>query len=179
MHAVLHRVRELGGETLSFAGPKLELPLYLPDNQDSICIAAKRIVDAVRRCDGLVISSAAYHGSISGTIKNVIDYLEELSGDDRKYLDGRAVGLISCAYGPQAIGTCLINLRTIVHSLRGWPTSIGVGINSQTTTFENGRCNDKSTQASIELLSQQLVDFADMQHWLRHRTLETESTALD
>ena len=84
------------------------------------------MVEAVRAADGLIIASPGYHGSISGLVKNALDGLEDLRDDVRPYLDGRAVGLIVRADGPQAGDSTLAALRAIVHALRGWPTPLGV-----------------------------------------------------
>ncbi len=56
------------------------------------------LVEAVRECDGLVLGSPAYHGGLSGLVKNALDYLEDLHDDAPPYLDGRAVGCIVCAH---------------------------------------------------------------------------------
>ncbi len=55
------------------------------------------MVDSIRQCDGLIVATPAYHGTLSGLVKNALDYLEELRDDERPYLDGRAVGCIVCA----------------------------------------------------------------------------------
>jgi FMN reductase len=91
---------------------------------------ARRLVDLMRRCDGMVISTPSYHGGISGLVKNALDYLEDLREDSRPYLDSRAVGCIVCAGGWQGVGVTLTSLRSIVHALRGWPTPLGVGVNT-------------------------------------------------
>lgn len=69
-----------------------------------------------------LIWAAAHHGSVSGLIKNALDYIEDTTKEERVYLEGRTVGCIACAYGWQATGSTLNALRTIVHALRGWPT---------------------------------------------------------
>ena len=53
---------------------------------------------------GVVIATPSYHGGISGLVKNAIDFVEDMRDDERPYLDGRAVGCIVVADGPQAIG---------------------------------------------------------------------------
>jgi len=51
-----------------------------------------------------------------------------------------------------------------VHALRGWPTPLGLAINSTVTTFdESGDTQDASTAAAIDVLAGQLIDFA--QRW--------------
>jgi FMN reductase len=98
---------------------------------------------------------------MSGLVKNAIDYLEDLSGDERPYLHGRAVGCISCAYGWQASVTTLHQLRQVTHALRGWPTPMGGAINSQVTIFdEDGGSSDAAAIGNLELVGTQVVEFA-------------------
>jgi FMN reductase len=42
----------------------------------------------VRGADALVFGSPGYHGTLSGLVKNALDYLEELGRDARPYVDG-------------------------------------------------------------------------------------------
>lgn len=121
---------------------------------------ARRLVAAVRGAHGLVIASPGYHGSISGLVKNAIDYIEETSKDERVYLDGLPVGLIVTAYGWQATGSTLATLRSIVHSLRGWPTPLGAGIRSVAGMFKDGACSDPAACSQLELVGRQVAEFA-------------------
>ena len=134
LRAVLSAVTGLGGEVEVFSGLDLDLPPY--HSGAIVPAAARDYVTAVRQADALVISSPGYHGTVSGLVKNALDYLEELRGDQRPYLDGRAVGLIAVARGWQASVSTLGTLRQVVHALRGWPTPLGLAINSTVTTFD-------------------------------------------
>jgi len=151
-----------GAETLTFTGKQLELPIYGSDAGSSP--DASRLVSAMRRCSGVIISTPSYHGGMSGMIKNALDYTEDLRNDSRPYFDGRAVGIIVCAAGWQNIGTTLVGVRSMVHALRGWPTPMGVGVNTQTKVFDSrGECLLEPVTEQIELLSRQVVDFARSQ----------------
>jgi len=123
------------------------------------------LVEALRRADGVIMASPGYHGSISGLLKNALDYTEDMREDLRVYLDGRAVGCIVCAAGWQAVGTTLTAMRSIVHALRGWPTPMGVGINTAGgKVFDGeGRCIDAAVRKQLEILAGQVVDFAERQ----------------
>ena len=139
---------------------ELELPMYAPGVTER-SPAAVKFLDEVARADGLVIASPAYHASVSGLLKNAIDYLEDLRDAERPYLDGRAVGCVVCAYGWQGTVTALAGLRAIVHSLRGWPTPLGVTVNSALPVFgADGEVQDAETAARFELLGRQVVQFA-------------------
>jgi FMN reductase len=149
------RVKLFGGEFLC------RLPHYLTDGTaDSP--DGRELVEAVRKADGVIIASPGYHGSISGLVKNGIDYLEQTSKDQRVYLDGVPVGLITTAYGWQATASTLATLRSIVHALRGWPTPLGASINSSGGIFKDGNCTDAAASMQLELVGRQVVEFARM-----------------
>jgi FMN reductase len=147
------RVKMFGATTLA------SLPHYLTDNS-SVSAEGRELVEAVRAADGLIIASPGYHGSISGLVKNAIDYLEETAKDERVYLDGVPVGLIATAYGWQATGSTLATLRSIVHALRGWPTPLGAAINSSGGIFKGGICSDAGASAQLDLVGRQVLQFA-------------------
>jgi len=146
-------VRMFGGEQIG------RMPHYLtPAASDSD--DGRELVAAVRAADGVIVASPGYHGSISGIVKNAIDYLEETSKDERVYLDGVPVGLIATAYGWQATGSTLATLRSIVHALRGWPTPLGAAINSSGGIFKGGVCSDAGAAAQLDLVGKQVYEFA-------------------
>lgn len=118
---------------------------------------AADMVDAIRHSDGLIIASPGYHGTISGVLKNALDYIEELAGDERVYLHDRPVGLIVTAHGHQAASSAMITLRTIVHSLRGWPTPFGAALKVEHDTFDKtGRCTDEEISAQLAIVGTQV-----------------------
>ena len=68
--------RRAGAEVRMFASHSLvQLPHYLTPAADQ-CSEGRQLVEAVRRADGVILASPGYHGSISGLVKNAIDYLE-------------------------------------------------------------------------------------------------------
>lgn len=146
-----------GAETELFGSERLmALPHYRSDPA-GLNQTGKDLVELVRRADGLILSSPGYHGTVSGLVKNAIDYIEETSADDRIYLDGVPIGLIVTAHGWQAVGSTLAALRSIVHSLRGWPTPLGVGINASGGIFGDGICTDAGVNEQLQLVAQQVM----------------------
>lgn len=126
----LDEAERLGAEVRLFAGPFLKtLPMYDPTSTEELP-QVRELVEALRAASGVVLSSAAYHGSVSGMLKNALDYTEDLAQDDRVYFSGVPVGTIAVAKGWQAGGNTLVTLRAIVHSLRGWPTPYGCVVNT-------------------------------------------------
>lgn len=151
-----------GARTLLFGGTALDLPMYAPEVSTRTEKAAA-LIDGLRRADGVVIASPGYHGTVSGLIKNALDYVQDMAEDERAYFEGRAVGLIAVASGWQATGTTLATLRAITHALRGWPTPMAVAVNSATPLFaEDGGIADTAMAQQLDILAQQVVSFARM-----------------
>ena len=156
------RAEELGATTRVFGGDELaQLPMYSPEAGDGGPVAAE-LVDHLRRADGVIIASPGYHGSISGLVKNALDYTEDMRDDDSPYLADRSVGLIVAAYGWQAAVTTLTSIRSIVHALRGWVTPFGAAINSTQCTFSEGTCSEPRVQEQLTVVADEVVRFAGL-----------------
>ncbi len=168
VRCALRTAEAMGARTLLIDGPLISrLPLYVP-GRDERTEEERIFVDAVRACDGIIVASAGYHGSITGPVKNALDLLEDLSRDERPYLDGCAFGAIVSAFGWLACGTTLVTLRSIAHALRAWPTPYGAAFVPQGKTFEpDGTALDPKIGDQIALVARQVVDFA---RWRRAGT---------
>jgi FMN reductase len=78
---------------------------------------------------------------------------QDLRDDTRIYLERRAVGCVACGAGWQIIGSTLAALRSIIHTLRGWPTPTGAGIDTSTKVFDkDGRCLDQAGEQQLKIL---------------------------
>jgi FMN reductase len=160
IRAVLDALERRGAEVEIVTGVDLALPPYEPGM--ALAEGAERLVEAVRAADALVIGSPGYHGSLSGFVKNAIDYVEECREDEFPYLAGRPVGLVVTAYGWQAAINTLSSLRNVVHALRGWPTPLGIPINVAAGGFEpDRRTPDAELRARVEAMADELVSFVE------------------
>ena len=149
----------LGAETKLYGGDALmRLPHYGASRGDH-GLAAELVAD-VRSSDGLIIASPGYHGTISGLVKNALDYLEETAHDPRPYLSDLPVGLIATAHGWQAAGSTLFALRSVAHALRGWPTPLGAALRSTKDVFSDGNCVDEAAIAQLSMVASQVFGFA-------------------
>jgi len=154
--------REMGCATEIVVGEAINLPPYDPADRNR-SRAAKALVEALRQADGVILSSPAYHGTISGLLKNALDYIEDMRGDKRVYLSERAVGIIVCADGIQAMGSTVNTLRSIAHALRAWPTPFAAVVNSSAKPFAaDGSCQVTGVEQSLRLVAAQVVEFAQM-----------------
>ncbi|WP_028608444.1 NADPH-dependent FMN reductase [Paenibacillus harenae] len=88
------------------------LPFYSPEGVGGDQESVRKLQQAALQSDGIVLSSPEYHGSISGVLKNALDYL----GQD--HFRGKAVLSMSSAGG--AVGTSsLTQVQAIVRNLHG------------------------------------------------------------
>lgn len=148
-----------GSTTAMFPAGELELPMYAPERQQPHPVA-EHFIREVRRCDGMVIASPGYHGGISGLLKNALDYTEELRSDSRPYLHGRAVGCIVTAAGWQGANSTLAALRSVVHALRGWPTPLGVAVNSTQPLIDEAGALSPDIEHQLSIMVQQIMQIA-------------------
>ncbi|MBB3130599.1 NAD(P)H-dependent FMN reductase [Paenibacillus rhizosphaerae] len=113
------------GITVSFVDIReLQLPLYSPESGQNP--GALRLQNEIVNADALIVATPEYHGSISGALKNALDYLTP------GHVEGKPVLSVSSAGGPLGISS-LTHLQTIVRNLHGvncaeW-ISVGYGSN--------------------------------------------------
>lgn len=105
----------------------LPLPLFSPDNQE-VHPNVQRVREAIADGDGLILATPEYHGSISGTLKNALDYL---TGSE---VAGKAVLSVSSAGGPLGVSS-LSHLQAIVRNLHGINCPEWISLGYDTNAF--------------------------------------------
>ncbi len=120
LRRALQAAKEAGAETELLDLRELNVPMYEPGwPLDDYGPEVRRLVEAMRAADALILSTAAYHGTLAGVTKNALDFTQFLARDERPYLDGRVVGLISTAGGERAAANTTDAMVHFVHALRG------------------------------------------------------------
>lgn len=152
---------DAGAQVAIFGGEYLaSLPHYRGPGHDAE--TGRELVDAVRLADGLIIATPSYHGTLSGLVKNALDYIEDLAQEEHPYLHDRAVGLIATAYGEQASMGAMQTLRNIVHALRGWPTPLGATLRTHQELFSpQGECLDERARLQLTTVGEQVLEGAN------------------
>jgi len=172
-------VERLGGRMQILCGSDLILPWYNTDKSDR-SVGAKRLVNALRGCDSLLVASPAYHGSVSGLVKNALEYAEDLAQDEKPYFDGKAIGCIVGGLGWQAIGTTLVSLRSVVHSLKAWSAPMEVAMNTAGKVFGSaGEVLVPEIKQDLDNLVHQIVEFARMKRCYQQMLSEVSASRRD
>jgi FMN reductase len=81
---------EAGARTELFDVRSLDLPFYTPEVEPPE--VARSLAEAVHHAEGLLWSSPMYHGTISGSFKNALDWLQLLARRDPPFLTTRWSG---------------------------------------------------------------------------------------
>jgi FMN reductase len=127
---VMNEIKSLGSEIKIIDIKSLNLPLYShPKGKSKLKPAVKKMLDEMHSSGGLVFASPEYHGTVSASFKNLIDYLELLKDFKPPYLTGKPIGCIAAAGSENSGAATLLSMISIVHSLRAIaaPTSIAIG----------------------------------------------------
>jgi len=115
------RLRTLGHSASLFDLRENPLPLYDPDS-DEEAAAARELDRLMRECDAIILTTPEYHGTVSGVLKNALDYLGS------EHFDGKAVLSVSAAGGAVGVSS-LTHMQAIVRNLHGvnCPDWISIG----------------------------------------------------
>lgn len=168
-----HECERRGAATSMFLGADLEFPFYRP--MASGTEGVRRFLAALVRADGVVLVSPTYHGSLSGLLKNALDYVDELGEEEPPFLDGRPVGCVALALGEQGATSTIATLRVIAHALRGWPTPLGVALSTSRTVFDRwGRPADERASRQLDVLLDQVLSLAMVNQRRRDGATVTE-----
>jgi FMN reductase len=153
---------EAGAETELLDLRELEIPMYEPGKAlEEYGPGVGRLVEALRGADAVLISTAAYHGTLAGVTKNALDFAQFLSGGDYPYFDGKVVGLISTAGGEQAGTNATGALVHVVHSLRGVVAPLMVPISKAWQRADtSGDITDELYGRRLDSLGELVVDLA-------------------
>jgi FMN reductase len=142
---------------------ELKLPMYEPRKPlDEYGNDVRRLIAAIRQADALLISTAAYHGTLAGVTKNALDYVQFLGKEEHPYFEGKVVGLISTAGGEQAAANANAAMVHTVHALRGIVAPFMVGVTKAwQRTDDRGEITDDNYGARLDSLGGLVVELAE------------------
>src|SRR5438105_4005565 len=147
----------------------LALLLYDGDVEASSGLppGARKFKDLLIANDGLLISSPEYNSSISGVLKNAIDWASRPDGAEPglKGFENKVAVLMSAS--PGALGGLrgLITVRSILGNIKTIVLPEQVAISKAAEAFNpDGALKDAKQQAAIEGLGKRLTDFLSKYH---------------
>jgi NAD(P)H-dependent FMN reductase len=145
LSTALDFAKKQGAETRLLDLKQTRLPLYDPTDNQSLS-EIKKVQDDVNWSDALILSTPDYHGSMSGAMKNFLDYFwAEFAGKTFGYI---------CASHEKGL-TAMDQMRTAVRQCYGWSIPYGVSV-SDSDDFVNGKITSK-LESRLNMLARDLV----------------------
>ncbi|MGE0743641.1 MAG: NADPH-dependent FMN reductase [Rhodospirillales bacterium] len=149
-----------GVETTLMTVRELNLPFYDPVTHATDPGPAAAFVAAALAARAHVWVTPGYHRSVSGSFKNVLDFLEVAAKREPSYLTGKAVGMIAVAGGVPAAVSALTAMEFTAHALRAYvvPYTVPVPFAGQLLD-EQGLIKNDGIKTRLDLLAKEIVAF--------------------
>lgn len=147
----LEKIKENGAETELLDLRKTILPLFSTtvNENDAIAMATKMVKDA----DAFILATPDYHGSMSGSMKNFLDYYwSEFSGKLFGYI---------CASHEKGL-TAMDQMRTAIRQCSGWSMPYGISINGENDFDENRNLTNDNLNSRLEMLARDLTVYGKL-----------------
>lgn len=143
----LEAALEHGAETRLLELNTLNLPTYNPDKGDMDHDGLRVATEAVNWADAFLLASPDYHGSMSGAMKNFLDfYWSELAG--------KLFGYIVASHEKGL--TVMEHMRTSVRQCYGWSLPYGVSVHGEKDFDSTGLANPQVARR-LRMLARDLV----------------------
>jgi len=154
LRLALDFAEEHGAETRMLDLRSIELPLYRPDGPGGSAAELRLGVD-MKWASAVVLASPDYHGSMSGTMKNFLDYnWEECAGKVFGYV---------CSSHERGL-TVMDQMRTVVRQCYGWSMPYGVSFDSRSDFDAEGVLRNANVEARLRMMARDLVVYGALIH---------------
>lgn len=165
LHVAAEAARAAGAEVTVVDLRDLALPLFDGDAEDANGLpeGAKRFKTLMREHDGFLIASPEYNSSITGVLKNALDWASRAETDDEPPLvafRGKVATLMSAS--PGALGGLrgLVHLRAILGNIGVIVLPDQVAVSAAHEAFDDaGQLKDAHRKKQIENLARTLAEF--------------------
>jgi NAD(P)H-dependent FMN reductase len=142
-----------------------KLPFYNPSikSNESVDENIQTASQMVKWADALVLASPDYHGSMSGTMKNFLDYFwEEFAGKTFGYL---------CTSHEKGL-TVMDQMRTVVRQCYGWSMPYGISVNAEQDFNAKGEITNVTLSRRLTMLARDLSVYGKLIREQFQRDLE-------
>jgi FMN reductase len=159
LQIALEGAASAGADTQLLDIRRLDLPMYNPDDDEPTETAA-RLIESCYTADGLLLSSPMYQGTISGALKNALDWLHLLGEREPPFLHDKVMGLISAAGGTQGL-QAINTMEFPVRALRGWAVPYVVPVALAAQVFDSaGQIQNQAVELQLNTLGGEVARVA-------------------
>lgn len=148
---ILEKVTGNDAETKLLDLQKIRLPMLysLEDDTEEIV----QVTELVKWADAFILATPDYHGSMSGSIKNFLDYFwSEFAG--------KTFGYIVASHEKGL--TVMDQMRTAVRQCYGWSMPYGISINPEDDFNERRDLISRKLSSRLDMLARDLVVYGKL-----------------
>ena len=147
----LEKAKKNGAKTRILNLRELQLPMYHPEQNNSPEL--DKVTEHVKWADAFILASPDYHGSMSGVMKNFLDFFwSDFAGKTFGYI---------CASHEKGL-TVMDQMRTAVRQCYGWSMPYGVSVNSDQDFDKQGNMTNENIISRIETLGRDLTAYGSL-----------------
>jgi len=161
----IEKAEKNGAETRILNLRELQLPMYHPEQNNSPEL--DKVTEHVKWADAFILASPDYHGSMSGVMKNFLDFFwSDFAGKTFGYI---------CASHEKGL-TVMDQMRTAVRQCYGWSMPYGVSVNSDQDFDNQGNITGKNILSRIETLGRDLTVYGSLMAKQYKKDLQSEES---
>ena len=125
--------------------------MYHPEQNSSPEL--DKVTEYVKWADAFVLASPDYHGSMSGVMKNFLDFFwSDFAGKTFGYI---------CASHEKGL-TVMDQMRTAIRQCYGWSMPYGISVNSDQDFDQQGNIINENILSRIETTARDLVVYGSL-----------------
>ena len=144
----LEKIKDIGVEVEFLDLRTANLPMFYSSDNDENKTIISKVTDKVKNSDAFILATPDYHGSMSGSMKNFLDYYwSEFAGKLFGYI---------CASHEKGL-TAMDQMRTAVRQCYGWSIPYGVSINGEEDFDVNRNIINENLEARINMLARDIT----------------------
>ena len=134
------------------------------------------LFDAVDEAQGIILASPVYHNSISGSLKNALDFLELLYDTHASGLRGKVAGIIAAQGGSSGSGmNTLTAMLLATRAMGAWVAPTMVAFTESRHAFdEAGRARHPALDQRLRQLGSEVAQASALfaEHWVAEKTYQ-------
>jgi NAD(P)H-dependent FMN reductase len=133
---------------------EMKLPIYEGDlDTEDYPVIVKDFINKVASADGIILASPEYHGSVSGVLKNALDYV------GAREMSGKLAAIIATAGSKLGAANTVNTLHQICRNLHAWALPQSPTIPAAYEAFDkDGSLRDDNLQERLEKLGRNLAE---------------------
>jgi azobenzene reductase len=148
---LLDKAKSKMAETRLIDLRQTNLPMLYSTREDTEEIV--QTTESVKWADAFVLATPDYHGSMSGSLKNFLDYFwSEFAG--------KTFGYIVASHEKGL--TVMDQMRTAVRQCYGWSLPYGISINSEEDFDDKMELTNKKLMSRLDMMARDLVVYGKL-----------------